>query len=45
MGKRRDLTQKKMAEIVKRFKDAVANILVGCCETRPSHIEEIAKLK
>ena len=34
-----------MARIVKKFKEAGATILGGCCETRPSHIEAIAKLK
>ena len=32
-------------EIAKKFKDNGATILGGCCETRPSHIEAIAKLK
>lgn len=34
-----------MALFVKKFKDAGATILGGCCETRPAHIEEMAKLK
>ena len=34
-----------MALIVKTFKEAGATILGGCCETRPSHIKEISKLK
>ena len=31
--------------IVKKFKEAGATILGGCCETRPSHIQAMAKLK
>ena len=45
LGQRKDLTPKNMALIVKKFKDAGATILGGCCETRPAHIEEMAKLK
>ena len=45
MGKREDLTPDKMARIVKKFKDAGATILGGCCETKPSHIEAISRLK
>ena len=45
LGHREDLTPKKMALIVKKFKSAGATILGGCCETRPSHIREMAKLK
>ena len=45
LGKREDLTPENMAKIVRKFKDAGATILGGCCETRPSHIEAIAKLK
>ena len=45
LGKREDLTPDNMAKIVKKFKDAGATILGGCCETRPSHIEAMAKLK
>ena len=45
LGQREDLTPKKIGEIVKRFRDAGATILGGCCETRPSHIEAMAKLK
>ena len=44
MGKRKDLTPKNMAKIVKKFKNAGATILGGCCETRPDHIKEISKL-
>ena len=45
MGKREDLNPEKMARIVKKFKDAGATILGGCCETSPLHIEAMAKLK
>ena len=45
LGKREDLTPENMAKIVKKFKEAGATILGGCCETRPSHIEAMAKLK
>ena len=45
LGKREDLTPKNLANLVKKFKDSGATILGGCCETRPSHIEAIAKLK
>jgi len=45
LGKREDLTPENMAKIVKKFKDSGATILGGCCETRPSHIEAIARIK
>ena len=45
LGKRKDLTPYKIAEIAKKFKDAGATILGGCCETGPSHIEAISKIK
>ncbi len=45
LGKREDLTPEKMANIAKKFKDAGATILGGCCETRPSHIEAMVKIK
>ena len=45
LGQRKDLTPKKMAEFAKKFRDAGATILGGCCETRPEHIREMAKLK
>ena len=44
LGQRKDLTPKKMAEFAKKFHNAGATILGGCCETRPSHIKEMAKL-
>ena len=33
-----------MAEFAKKFRNLGATILGGCCETRPTHIKEIAKL-
>ena len=45
LGKRTDLTPEKFAEFAKKFKDAGATILGGCCETGPKHIKEISKLK
>jgi len=45
LGHREDLIPKKMALFVKKFKDAGATILGGCCETRPAHIKEMARLK
>ena len=45
LGQRKDLTPKKMSSFVKKFKDAGATILGGCCETRPAHIKEFYKLK
>ncbi len=44
LGQRKDLTPEKMAEFVKKFKNMGATILGGCCETRPTHIKEMAKL-
>ena len=45
LGQREDLTPEKIGEIAKKFKDNGATILGGCCETRPSHISAIAKIK
>ena len=45
LGVRKDLTPEKMSEFAKKFKDAGATILGGCCETRPSHIKAFASLK
>jgi len=45
LGVREDLTPDKMSEFAKKFKDAGATILGGCCETRPSHIKAFASLK
>ena len=33
-----------MAIFAKKFKDAGATILGGCCETRPAHIKEMKKI-
>ena len=43
LGHRNDLTPEKMGQFAKKFKDAGATILGGCCETRPEHIEQMAK--
>ena len=45
LGKREDLTPENLGLIIKKFKDAGATILGGCCETRPAHIREMSKLK
>ncbi len=45
LGKRKDLNPQKMLVFVKKFKDAGATILGGCCETSPSHIQTFASLK
>ena len=45
LGHRSDLTPDKIGEIAKKFKENGATILGGCCETRPSHIEAMAKIK
>ncbi len=45
LGQRKDLSASNMAHIVKKFKNAGATILGGCCETSPEHILEISKLK
>jgi len=45
LGVREDLTPEKMSEFAKKFKNAGATILGGCCETRPSHIMAFASLK
>ena len=45
LGQRKDLTPKKIGEIVKKFKDNGATILGGCCETRPAHINAMATVK
>ena len=44
LGQRKDLTPDKMAEFAKKFKDAGATILGGCCETTPAHIKKISEL-
>ena len=45
LGQRHDFTPEKFGEFAKKFKESGATILGGCCETRPSHIKEIAKIK
>ena len=45
LGHRLDLTPEKIREIAKKFKEHGATIIGGCCETRPSHIEAMAKIK
>ena len=45
LGQRKDLTPENMALIAKKFKDAGATILGGCCETRPEHIRVMAILR
>jgi len=45
LGSREDVTPGKFYEFVKKFKDAGATILGGCCEIRQSHISKIASLK
>ena len=45
LGKRKDLTPNKIFEIAKKFKEAGATIIGGCCETGPAHIKAMAKLK
>ena len=45
LGQRKDLTPDKMAIFVKKFKDAGATILGGCCETKPTHIKKMAMFK
>ena len=44
LGQKKDLTPDKMAEFAKKFKDAGATILGGCCETTPAHIKKISEL-
>jgi len=45
LGKRNDLSPKKMLEFVKKFKDEGATILGGCCEISPQHVKAFASLK
>ena len=45
LGQRKDLTPEKMGLFVKKFKDAGATILGGCCETKPEHIKQMAAFK
>ena len=43
LGKRRDLTPKKFADICKKFNKMGAKIIGGCCEIKPSHIKALKK--
>jgi homocysteine S-methyltransferase len=45
LGINTDLNETKFYEYAKKFMENGAAILGGCCEIRPSHIREIAKLK
>ena len=45
LGSRNDITGEKFCDFSKKMMNKGANILGGCCETRPSHINAIAKLK
>ena len=45
LGKNSDLNESKFYEYAKKFMKNGATILGGCCEIKPSHIKEIAKLK
>ena len=45
LGKNTDLNESKFYEYAKKFMKNGATILGGCCEIKPSHIKEIAKLK
>ena len=40
-----DLIPEKMGNLVKKFKEAGATILGGCCETTPQHIREMSRHK
>ena len=45
LGTRNDITSDKFYDFSKRMVDKGATILGGCCETKPTHINAIAKLK
>ena len=45
LGTRNDITGEKFYDFGKRMIDKGATILGGCCETKPSHIYAISKLK
>ena len=45
LGQRTDFTPDTIYKIAKKFKEHGATIIGGCCETRPSHIEAMAKLR
>ena len=44
LGKRKDLTPKKFLEICKKLKSKGVNIIGGCCEITPKHIEKLKSL-
>ena len=45
LGSRYDVTGEKFCDFSKRMVNKGATILGGCCETKPSHISAISKLK
>ena len=45
LGTRNDITDAKFYDFSKRMVSKGATILGGCCETKPSHIDAISKLK
>ena len=45
LGTRNDITDAKFYDFSKRMVSKGATILGGCCETKPSHINAISKLK
>ena len=45
LGQRKDLTPDKLLEFAKKFNNAGATIIGGCCEITPSHIKAFSKLK
>ena len=45
LGTRENVTDEVFCDFSKRMVDNGATILGGCCETKPSHIDAIAKLK
>ena len=45
LGSRKNITGEKFCDFSKKMTDKGATILGGCCETKPSHIKAISKLK
>ena len=45
LGQRKDLTPNKLLEFAKKFNNAGATIIGGCCEITPLHIKAFSKLK
>ena len=45
LGSRDEITSEKFYDFSKKMVDKGATILGGCCETKPSHINAISKLK